>query len=56
MKADPRSRYRVSFIAAYSLEPTPVSRIAQPKMPRGRTWAEEPQIPIRRYMGRTASS
>ncbi len=46
----------MSFIAAYSLDPTPVSRNAQPKMPRGRTSPLDPQMPISRYIGSTASS
>ena len=38
-------------MAAYSLVPTPVRRKAQAKMPCGRTSPEEPQIPMRRYIG-----
>ena len=56
MKADPNSRYRVSFIAAYSLVPTPVRPKAQPKTPCGRTSPLEPQMPISRYIGSTAIS
>src|SRR5207253_7823225 len=56
MNADPKSRYSVSFIAAYSFVPTPVSRYAHAKMPRGRISPLEPQTPISRYIGRTASS
>src|SRR5207247_627788 len=43
MNADPNKRYRVSFIAAYSLVPTPVSRYAHAKIPRGRTSPLEPE-------------
>ena len=56
MNADPNSRYSVSFIAAYSLVPTPVRLNAQPKMPCGRTSPLEPQMPISRYIGSTAIS
>ena len=56
MNADPKSRYSVSFIAAYSLEPTPVRPIAQPKIPCGRTCPDDPQMPISRYIGSTAIS
>jgi len=56
MNADPNKRYRVSFIAAYSLVPTPVSRYAHAKIPRGRTSPLDPQIPMSRYIGSTASS
>ena len=56
MNAEPNSRYSVSFIAAYSFDPTPVSRKANAKMPRGRTSPDEPQMPISRYIGSTASS
>src|SRR5436309_2742423 len=55
MKAEPKSRYNVSFIAAYSFVPTPVSRYAQAKMPRGRTSPVEPQIPMSRYIGSTGT-
>ena len=43
-------------MAAYSFVPTPVSRYAHAKMPRGRTSPVEPQMAMRRYMGSTASS
>ena len=56
MNADPKSRYSVSFIAAYSFVPTPVRPIAQPKMPCGRTSPDEPQMPMSRYIGSTAIS
>ncbi len=56
MNADPKSRYSVNFIAAYSLVPTPVRPKAQPKMPCGRTSPLEPQMPISRYIGSTAIS
>jgi hypothetical protein len=56
MNADPNRRYRVSFIAAYSFVPTPVSRNAHAKIPWGRISPVEPQMPIRRYIGSTAIS
>jgi hypothetical protein len=56
MKAEPKSRYSVNFIAAYSFVPTPVRPKAQPKMPCGRTSPLEPQMPISRYIGSTAIS
>ena len=56
MNADPNRRYSVSFIAAYSFVPTPVSRYAHAKIPRGRTSPVEPQMPISKYIGSTASS
>ena len=43
-------------MAAYSFVPTPVSRYAHAKMPRGRTSPVEPQMAMSRYMGSTASS
>src|SRR3970040_634202 len=43
MNADPKSRYSVSFIAAYSFVPTPVRPIAQPKMPCGRRCPDDHQ-------------
>ena len=46
----------VSFIAAYSLVPTPVRPNAQPNSPCGRTSPLDPQMPMSRYMGRTAIS
>src|SRR5438876_1176610 len=42
-------------MAAYSFVPTPVSRYAHAKIPRGRISPLEPQTPISRYIGRTAS-
>jgi hypothetical protein len=56
MNADPNSRYKVSFIAAYSLVPTPVRPSAHPKIPCGRISPEEPQMPMSRYIGSTAIS
>jgi hypothetical protein len=56
MNADPSSRYSVSFMAAYSLVPTPVRWKAQPKIPCGRTSPLDPQMPISRYIGSTAIS
>jgi len=50
MNADPNRRYSVSFIAAYSFVPTPVSRYAHAKIPRGRTSPVEPQMPISKYI------
>ena len=41
MNAEPNSRYSVSFIAAYSLVPTPVRPNAQPKI------ALRPHFPAR---------
>ena len=56
MNADPNSRYSVSFIAAYSLVPTPVRPIALPKIPCGFTYPDDPQMPMSRYIGSTAIS
>ena len=55
MNADPKSRYSVSFIAAYSLVPTPVRPNAHRRSPAAGL-PREPQMPISRYIGSTAIS
>ncbi len=56
MAAEPTRSIRVSFIAAYSRLPTANRLQAIRNGPRGGTWWLLPQIPISRYMGRTAIS
>jgi hypothetical protein len=54
--AEPTSSMRVSFIAAYCLSPTEKRFHTYAKGPFAGTVWLEPQMPMSRYIGSTASS
>ena len=56
MNAEPASRYSVSFIAPYSLRPTPTFANRPPNGPWPGISIDEPHTPMSTYIGSTASS